>query len=200
MTTLGIFGGTFDPIHLGHLLAAETARDALGLDRVIFVPAGAPWHRQSAPNASVADRLAMARLAVSSNPVFAVSSVDADRAGPTYTVDTLRLLQQEYPAARLMFLMGDDALAQVPRWRTPAAMVALADLAVLSRPDSPPFDLLPLRALVPDIDQHVRRVAMPLIGISATAIRQRVAEGRSIRYWTPDSVAAYIAEHALYRR
>jgi nicotinate-nucleotide adenylyltransferase len=196
---IGVLGGTFDPVHLGHLVVAETAREAERLDRVLFVPAGRPWHRDRAPIASAADRLAMVEAAIAGNPGFAVSRVDIERAGPTYTVDTLEALLVQYPGARLIFLLGQDALAQLGNWRDPGRLTELCEIVAVSRPGAPPVDLAALHPLIPDAPLRVRLLETPLIGISATMIRARVRAGHSIRYLTPDPVVAYIAQRGLYR-
>jgi nicotinate-nucleotide adenylyltransferase len=197
---LGVLGGTFDPIHLGHLVAAETAREAERLDRVLFVPAGRPWHRDQAPHARAADRLAMVELAIAGNPSFAVSRVDIDRAGPTYTADTLEWLRREHPEATLVFLLGQDALAQLGSWRNPARVAELAEIVALARPGAPPIDLAALHPTIPDAPLRVRLLDAPLIGISSTMIRARLRAGHSVRYLTPDAVIAYIARRGLYQR
>jgi nicotinate-nucleotide adenylyltransferase len=195
---IGVFGGTFDPIHLGHLIVAEHAREALALDRVLFVPAGGPWHRRSRPQASAEQRVAMARLATADNPAFVVSTADAAREGPTYTVDTLAALQRDSPEARLVFLLGQDGLAMLPSWRTPERILALAEVAVLARPGAAPPDWAALEAAIPGAQSRLRLLESPLIAISATEVRERVGGGRSIRYLVPREVAAYIAERGLY--
>jgi len=197
---IGVLGGTFDPVHLGHLVVAEAAREAERLDTVLFVPAGRPWHRERAPHASAADRLAMVEAAIAGNPGFAVSRVDLDRAGPTYTVDTLEALLDQYPGARLTFLLGQDALAQFTSWREPGRLAELCEIVALPRPAAPTVDVASLQSVIPDAPLRVRVLDTPLIGISATMIRARVRAGQSIRYLTPDPVVAYIAQHGLYRR
>lgn len=133
---VGVMGGTFDPLHLGHLILAEQARDALGLDRVLFVPAGEPWRKAGRRIAPVADRVAMVRNALAGDPCFELSTVEAERVGPSYTVETLaRLTEQLGPAAALHFILGRDALFDLPHWREPARIVALARLAVAARGD-----------------------------------------------------------------
>ncbi|MCS6800694.1 MAG: nicotinate-nucleotide adenylyltransferase [Chloroflexota bacterium] len=197
---LGVLGGTFDPVHLGHLIVAESAREAAQLDRVLFVPAGQPWHRGERPHASAADRLAMVERAIAGNPAFAVSRVDIDRPGPTYTVDTLEALRRQYPDAALILLLGQDALAQFASWREPARIAQLGEIVAFARPGAPPIDLAALHPAIPDAPLRVRFLDSPQIGISATMIRARVQAGHSIRYLTPDPVVAYIAQRRLYRR
>lgn len=192
---IGVYGGTFDPIHLGHLLMAETARDEASLDRVIFAPAGHPWHRSTATAAH--HRLAMVRLATADNPAFDVSTVDIDRKGATYTVDTLHDLQQTHPDARLVFILGQDALNQIDTWREPARIARYAELLVMQRPDSSPVDLEEARRFLGP-DAKMTFAPNPLIELSATGIRQRIAENKSVRYRIPEAVLAYIEENHLY--
>lgn len=196
---IGVFGGTFDPIHLGHLIVAETAREAARLDRVIFVPAGEPWHRGGSPAGGPEARLAMTRLATADNPHFEVSTVDLDRSGPTYTVDTLRILQDENPGSRLVFLLGADALAQIGIWHEPARIPELAEVVALSRPDSPAIGIASLEKVIPGAVEKIQHLEVPLIGISATEIRRRIREGLSIHYLVTPPVETYIHEQGLYR-
>jgi nicotinate-nucleotide adenylyltransferase len=196
---IGVFGGTFDPIHLGHLIVAEVAREALHLDRVLFVPAGEPWHRGRVPAGNGAARLEMTRLATADNPHFAVSTVDLDRRGPTYTVETLRILQEQNPGARLVFLLGADALAQIGIWHEPARIPDLAEVVALTRPGAPPIDPASLESVIPGAAEKIRALETPLIGISATEIRRRVKAGLSIHYQVVPAVERYIREQKLYR-
>lgn len=192
-------GGTFDPIHVGHLMLAEQARDGLGLERVLFVPAGHPWRKAGRHIAPVADRVAMVRAALADDPFFDLSLVEAERSGPSYTVETLAQLQGELGGADLFFIIGQDALVDLPHWRDPAGIVRHARLAVAGRPGLPPVDSAALERAVPGISARIDRVHMPQVDISSTDIRQRVAEGRSIRYLVPPAVEAYIREQELYR-
>jgi nicotinate-nucleotide adenylyltransferase len=196
---LGVFGGTFDPIHLGHLIAAELAAELVELDQVLFVPAGQPWHRPRPPVASARDRLAMVQLAIAGNSRFEVSTVDLEREGPTYTDETLLALQRTYPAAQLVLLLGQDSLAHLVSWRRPERVGELAEIAAFARPDSPPIDFAVLEPVIPRARERIRCLATPLIAISASLIRERVRAGRSIRYLTPDPVITYIAAQGLYR-
>jgi nicotinate-nucleotide adenylyltransferase len=203
---VGVLGGSFDPIHLGHLIAAECVRDALALDVVLFVPAQrSPL--KDADHADVPHRLEMVRLALAGHPGFALSTVDLDRPPPSYTADTLLLLHQACPEASLHFILGADAFAELHRWRDPEAITRLAELVVVDRPimpatADPQRDVLAehgepaVRSLD---DARVRYVDIPTIGISSTAIRHRVRTGQSVRFQVPDAVARYIATHALYR-
>lgn len=196
---IGLLGGTFDPVHLGHLRLAEEAREQLGLDRVLFLPAPRPWRKARRTITPVAQRLAMVRLAVAGNPHFAVSTLELERAGPTYTADTLEALHAELGAGvTLHFILGADALRDLPNWSRPERIVALTRLAVAERRRGALRDLATLEARVPGLTIALERVAMPLLAISSTDLRRRAAAGRSLRYLAPDAVAAYIAEHRLY--
>jgi nicotinate-nucleotide adenylyltransferase len=197
---VGVMGGTFDPIHLAHLILAEQARVFLGLDRVLFVPAGAPWRKADRRITPVVDRVAMVRAALADDPYFEVSLLESERRGPSYTVDTLSVLQEQLgPQAELYFILGQDALADLPNWREPARIVQLARLAVAARPGCPPPDPAALERAVPGIQGRIDVVPMPQVDISSTDIRQRVAQGISIRFLVPASVEAYILAHGLYR-
>jgi nicotinate-nucleotide adenylyltransferase len=197
---LGVLGGTFDPIHFGHLLAAEEARVTLHLDRVLFAPAGDPPHKQGHPIWPVTHRLAMARLAIADNPAFVVTAVDIDRPGPHYTVDTIRLLRDEWgtQADETFFVMGADSLANLLTWHQPARLIELCRLAVVARPGYRP-DLTELAAALPGLSGRLDWVEMPVLGIASSDLQRRVREGRSIRYQVPAAVARYVAEHGLYR-
>jgi len=187
----GLLGGSFDPVHVGHLVAADRAAEALGLERVTFVPCARQPLKATGPVASGAHRLAMLELAVAGHRPFAVDPIELDRdgTGPSYTVDTLRALQARRPGERLVLLLGADAAADLPRWRAVQEVVRLAEVAVLTRPGAPE----PARGLV----RHV--VATPAIEISASDIRARCLAGKSIRYLVPDGVADYIERNGLYR-
>jgi len=196
---LGIYGGTFDPPHLGHLILAETAADSLRLDRVLFVPAGTPPHKAAATLRSAAEhRLAMVRLAIEGNPRFALSRVDLDRPGPHYSVDMLHLLRDEHPGAALFFLIGADSLADLPTWSRPRELIGLACLGVMRRPGAAP-DLDALEREIPGLHRRMMWLDAPTIDIAASDLARRIAAGRSVRYQIPDDVCLYIEEHGLYR-
>jgi nicotinate-nucleotide adenylyltransferase len=197
---LGILGGTFDPIHFGHLLAAEEARGTLRLDRVLFALAGDPPHKQGHPILPVAHRLAMLRLAIADNPAFAITTVDIDRPGPHYTVDMVRLLREEWGtgAGETFFIMGADSLADLVIWYQPDQLIQLCRIAVVARPGYR-ADLRELEVALPGLSQRLDWVEMPVLGISSSDLQRRVREGRSIRYQVPAAVAGYVAEHGLYR-
>ena len=192
---LGLFGGTFDPIHLGHLILAESCREACGLDRVWFVVTASPPHKPDG-RTPVADRLEMARIATAGHPAFEVSEIEAHATGPTYSYQTLEALHAERPDDDLFFLIGADSLADLPGWRRPDRIAELATIVVVNRPGIDP------PSSPPDLGPSARpivRVDVPPIGIASTDLRRRRAEGRSIRYQVPRGVEAYLIEHGLYR-
>jgi nicotinate-nucleotide adenylyltransferase len=195
--SVGVLGGTFDPIHHGHLVIAEEAREALGLERVLLVPAATPPHKPGQPVTDAAHRLEMARLAIAGNPAFSVSGLEVERGGASYTVETLEALRAagiEEP----WFILSAEALAGLPTWREPERVLALARLAVVPRGGFEPLDRGWVAARFPGREERVRFLDGPLLPISGSVVRRRAAAGRSVRYLVPDAVAAYIAEHALY--
>ncbi len=198
---VGVLGGTFDPPHLGHLILAQEALQALGLSKVLFVPAGEPWRKAGRELSPRAARLAMARLAVEDNPALAVSTVEVDRPGPSYTADTLAQLRDEAGSeTEWFFIMGADSLADFPHWHEPQRILQVARLAVAERP---PLDNEALEESLPEelaetLRERVLWLKMPLIEISASTVRERVRRGLSIRYWTPQAVEEYIRSHGLY--
>jgi nicotinate-nucleotide adenylyltransferase len=191
---IGLYGGTFDPVHLGHLRAAENAREELALDLVAFVPAAVPPHR-AATAAGAADRLAMARLATAPYPVFEAWDTELHRGGPSYTVETVETLLSERPADRFVLVVGADTWPEIPSWCQPERLLSLVEVAVVERPGyslpepQPPFPG----------GCGVRRVSGPGLEVAATVIRERARAGRSIRFLVPDPVADYITERGLYR-
>jgi nicotinate-nucleotide adenylyltransferase len=189
-------GGTFDPIHHGHLVAAEEARWQFDLDRVVFVPTGRPWQKPVGVSPAE-DRYRMTVLATASNPAFTVSRLEVDHQGPTYTVDTLRRLRAAHPAGtRLFFITGADAVLQILTWKEPDQVLALAEFIAATRPD---FDLDRLIGQVPGAAGRVHRMEIPALAISSSDLRTRVARGAPIQYLVPDEVARYIHDHALYQ-
>ena len=194
---IGLFGGTFDPVHVGHLAIAESVREQLDLERIVFIPAADPRHRTE-PNASADERAAMVELAIAGNLTFALDRLELERGGPTYTVDTL----EAYVARGVVdpwFILSSEALAGLLAWRTPERVLELARLAVVPRPGSRALDRSWVEARFPGCGDRVAFVDGPLLPVSATAIRARMAAGRSIRYLVPDAVRARIADHGLYR-
>lgn len=196
---IGVLGGTFDPIHYGHLVLAEEARVRLQLSRVLFAPARESPHKLGRPLTPAHHRLQMVRLAIASNPAFAASEVDLNRPGPSYTVDTLALLQAQLgPEAELYFLMGMDSLAGLLTWHRPDLLLARAQLAVAVRPGYS-VDLQTLERALPGISARTHLLETPEMGIASLGLRRRVRASLPIRYQLPDSVEAYIRQHGLYR-
>jgi len=198
---LGVLGGTFDPPHIGHLILAEEARLALGLEQVLFVPAGAPWRKAGQELSPREDRLAMVCLAVGDGPDFAVSTLEIEREGPSYTAETLAALRDQFgPETEFFFIMGADSLADFPHWHQPQRILELARLAVAERaePEDAGFGEVLAEELAEAMRQRVVWLPMPRIDIGATAVRDRVRRGLSIRYWVPPAVEEYIRKHRLY--
>jgi nicotinate-nucleotide adenylyltransferase len=199
---VGIFGGTFDPVHLGHLIMAEQCREQARLDQLWFLPAGRPPHKQGQPVTPFARRVEMLNLAVAGYPAFRVEEVEGEKADLNYTFETLEELGRRYPAAEWHFVIGSDSLPDLPHWRKPARILELASLLVVARPGSPVLGAGELRAslgLPDEAPLHLQVVEVPLIEISSRDLRRRVADGRSIRYQVPRAVECYIESHKLYR-
>ena len=200
---LGILGGAFDPVHYGHLLLAELCREACRLDQVWFMPAAAPPHKRHYALTSAEQRIEMLELAIGGNEQFAVSRLEVDRGGVSYTVETLAQLKAEAPERELFFLLGADSLVDLPGWREPARICELAIPVAVRRPDVAEPKLDTLAPLVsPERLEEIRRhqVEMPSIGLSSREIRRRVAAGLSIRYQTPRAVEKYIDTEELYKQ
>ena len=198
---LGILGGSFDPVHIAHLLTAEAAVEALNLDRVLFVPVGEQPLKRNRQMAAAQHRLAMVDLAIRDNPRFALSSVDIDRPGPSYTADTIKIIGEQSGNSdeiTIWFIMGADSLGTLPRWHDPGGITARARLAVVRRPGST-IDMAQLTAQLPQLESAIDWVDAPLMEISATDLRERVAHDKSIRYRVPDAVMEYIQEKGLYK-
>jgi nicotinate-nucleotide adenylyltransferase len=199
-TRIGVCGGTFDPIHHGHLAMAEECRAALDLDIILFMPAGQPPHKRGRPISPAAERAAMVELAIASNPFFRLSRVDLDRKGPSYTVGALEQLRLEWGLeARFWFLMGADSLADILTWRDPARLLDLCRVVAVNRPEAPPPDPTGLETELPGARERIDVVEMPAMDISSTDIRERVAAGRPIKYQLPEPVERYVMERGLYR-
>ncbi|MBI3836789.1 MAG: nicotinate (nicotinamide) nucleotide adenylyltransferase [Planctomycetia bacterium] len=206
---LGILGGTFDPVHYGHLLLAESCREECHLDQVWFVPTAVPPHKRQQELAPGAQRVEMLELATAGHPAFLVFPYEINRGGVNYTVDTLARIKEEDSSRELFFLMGADSLRDLPNWKEPARLCQLATPLVVRRSspgftgdDTGPLDLSGLEQLLPAerlsaIRHH--QVRMPRVDLSSTEIRQRIADGRGIRYRTPRAVEKYIETHQLYR-
>jgi len=204
---VGVFGGTFNPVHMGHLRAAEDVRQTLGLDRLLFVPSGAPPHKAAKGVAPSTVRLEMVRLAIEGNPYFEASSIEIDRQSPSYSTDTLKELGSSFGGkARLWFLIGSDAFLEIHTWKNFDEIFELADLAVMLRPPPSP-DIAPPSKLsakftktengfVHVSGKQVRLVPVSMLDISSTAIRKALLEGKSIRYLVPDSVLDFLNNSA----
>ncbi|MBX6378721.1 MAG: nicotinate-nucleotide adenylyltransferase [Clostridia bacterium] len=200
MGRIGIMGGTFDPIHNGHLVAAEAVRHHFSLSRVYFVPAARPPHKAAQAISAGRHRYAMAVLATCSNPAFFVSSEELDRDGTSYTIDTLRAFRSVFPDAELYFITGADAILQILHWKAPEELLATAHFIAVSRPGYPSQQLDQLRSRLPEqLRSRVLLQEIPALAISSSDIRERVRRGLPIRYLLPESVAQYIAKEGLYR-
>ena len=198
---LGIYGGSFDPIHVGHLLLAETCRETCALDQVWFLPCGQPPHKPAGTLAPGKLRAEMVEFAVAGDPHFGVCRIELERFGPSYTVETLRQLRDEDSARELSFLMGADSLADLPQWREPRAILELATVVAVNRGQRAPPDLEVLESqLGPIVRERVQLVTMPAIDIAATDLRERVRAGRSLRFRVPRAVEEYIRQQGLYRQ
>ena len=201
--SLGVLGGTFDPIHLAHLALAQEAAESLGLERVLFVPAGNPPHKPGVAISSGADRLAMVELAIAGNERFVASRIELDRDGPSYTVDTLQALQASRTAegltVELTLILSADAFLGLMTWREPRRVLELARLAVAPRDGYPEAGPGFLHTNLPGLTDRAVFLDGPRIRLSASTLRERARVGRSLRYLVPDAVAAYIGDHALYR-
>lgn len=203
---VGIMGGTFDPIHNGHLVAGSEVADLFNLDVVVFVPTGQPWQKKNHKVSAAEDRYLMTVVATASNPRFLVSRVDIDRGGDTYTIDTLHDMRKLYPDAELYFITGADALSKIVTWRDWEQMFELAHFVGVTRPGySLPGNPgsaqdLTARCLQPEIEAgRLRLVEIPAMAISSTDCRNRAAAGRPVWYLVPDGVVQYIAKHRMYR-
>ncbi len=196
---LGILGGTFDPIHIGHLILAEEAWHQLGLDQVLLAPAADPPHKRGQGKSPADHRVRMVELAIADNPHLALSRIDVDRPGPHYTLDMVRLLQEQYgPGASLYFLMGLDSLADLPTWHRPLDLMQHCHLVAFSRPDAA-FDWEALEMALPGVRSRVILLPMPLLQISSSDLRDRARQGRPLRYQVLPQVERYIHEQQLYR-
>lgn len=198
---LGLLGGTFDPVHLGHLLVAESCREQLRLDEVWFIPAAVPPHKQQQTLTPGATRVEMLKLAIGGHEAFRVSEIELNRGGVSYTVDTLTAVRAERPEDELFLLLGADSLADLPTWREPRRICELTTIATVGRPDAPELNYSPLAEFVePARLAAIKncRVEMPPIGISSRDLRRRGAEGRSLRYQVPRAVEQYISANRLY--
>ncbi|MFC1916750.1 nicotinate-nucleotide adenylyltransferase [Chloroflexota bacterium] len=196
---IGLLGGTFDPTHIGHLTVAEEVRVRLNLGEVVFVPAGQPWLKANSPISVASHRVQMLRLAIADKSYLKLSTMEIERAGPSYTVDTIAELQGQLGAGdRLVFILGWDNLAQLPQWREPSRLIKMCSLVAVPRPGYLLPDLNSLEAVIPGLSQSLLILDKPEIDIDATEIRNRVAQGLSIRHLVPEAVDEYIKQYKLY--
>jgi nicotinate-nucleotide adenylyltransferase len=194
---IGILGGTFDPIHIGHLVVAEEARVRVGFNEVLFVPAGQPLLKPDRSITPSDQRVEMVRRAIADNPHFKLCTIEAERPGPSYTMDTLMMLREQLGSeVDLFFILGRDTLAELPSWKEPKKLVQLCRLVVAPRLGSK--DLRHLETEIPGLLDKVIQLDMPVIGISSSGIRQRIARGLPIRYLVPAGVEKYISEQKIY--
>jgi nicotinate-nucleotide adenylyltransferase len=196
---IGVMGGTFDPIHNGHLAMAQETRISLNLARVVFVPAGQPWMKSARPLTPAVHRLEMVRLTIAPYPYFRLTRIEIDRAGPTYTIDTITELRAQLAVGdELYFVLGWDSLAQLPQWRDVSRLIQMCRLVAIPRPGYSLPDLESLETQIPGLSARLVLLDRPVIDISATDIRKRVAQGLPIDHLVPKVVAEYIKKHRLY--
>ncbi len=194
----GVLGGTFDPIHTAHLVMAEEVRVRLKLDEILFVPAGEPWLKTDQFISPAAHRVQMVRLAIKGRPHFKLSTVEVERAGPSYTVDTIAELRQQL-GDEIFFILGWDSLSSLPQWREPSRLIKMCCLVAVPRPGYPAPNLPALESLIPGISERLVMMDKPEIDISSSEIRERVARGLPIRHLVPEAVERYIKQHKLYQ-
>jgi nicotinate-nucleotide adenylyltransferase len=197
---LGIMGGTFDPIHYGHLVTAEGARYSFGLERVIFIPSGRPPHKPGHIVSEPLDRYKMTCLAVASNHYFCASVLEVERPGPSYTIDTVRSVMQLYPDTVIYFITGADALLEIFTWKDFDVLLSICNFVAATRPGYRLFELMEkLDGLPPDMKKNISYMEVPALAISSTDIRQRMRDGRPIKYLLPEPVEDYVKKNDLYR-
>lgn len=197
---IGVLGGTFDPIHIGHLVVADEVTASIGLAGVLFVPAGKPWLKANNTISATEHRLKMVRLAIADKPNFSLSTLEIERAGPTYTVDTIRELGEKYSkSVELFFILGWDNLEDLPRWHQPELLISMCLIVAVPRVGYPVPDLASLDEAIPGLSQRVIMLDKPEIDISASVIRERVRKGLPISHLVPQEVEKYIGEQGLYR-
>jgi nicotinate-nucleotide adenylyltransferase len=197
---IGVLGGTFDPIHNGHLAIAEEARQQIGMLEVIFVPAGKPWMKKDVGIASAAHRLEMVKLAVAGKPYFQVSTMEIERETPTYSIDTITKLKEQFGGPSILyFIMSWETLAQLPEWKEPDRLIEMCYLVVTPRPGSRRPDMTALQDKIPCLSDRVIFLDKPEVNISATDVRKRIVKGLPINQMVPEKVEKYIKENGLYR-
>lgn len=197
---IGLFGGTFDPPHIGHQILAAEAQQQLSLERVLWIVTPDPPHKQGQPISPVAQRIELVRAVTDADPAFELCTVELERPGPHYASDTLQILQGRYPTAELFYLIGQDSLRDLPTWHDPQGfLAACAGLGVMRRPGVQ-TDLMALEAQLPGLQQRLHWIETPLIEISARDLRQRIASGAAYRYYLPAAVAALVQANDWYRR
>lgn len=196
---VGIFGGSFNPLHQGHLIVAEFAAETIGLERVLFAPVVHPPHRDGKLLMAIEHRLAMIETAINDNDRFQLTLVDVERPGPHYSVDTVQIIQDQYPGSQLYFVMGGDSFKSFPSWHAPDEIVEYCRLAVMRRPSSKPVQPSMHQAAMPNLHERVDMIEAPPIGISATRVREQLGIGKSVRYLVPDRVLTYIHANNLYQ-
>jgi nicotinate (nicotinamide) nucleotide adenylyltransferase len=196
---LGIMGGTFDPIHYGHLVAAEMARAEFSLNKVLFIPSGTPPHKERSDITAAELRFEMVERAIQDNPAFEISALELRRIGPSYTVDTLRVLRRTWPEHELYFITGSDALRQIFSWREVEEILMMTKFIGAARPGFDARDfLLQVQKERPETQERIHYIEVPALAISSTDIRARVKRGQPIRYLLPEPVRLYIQQHGLY--
>jgi len=200
MMKIGILGGTFDPVHLGHLIVAEEVRIRLGLSEILFVPAGQPWLKIDHAVTAAVHRVEMVRRAIAGNPNFKLCTLEIERPGLSYTVDTITALRERLGAQSFFFILGSDTLAEFHLWKDPDKLVRMCQLVVMPRVGLSLSGLNSLEAHVPGVIDRVIKLNVPVIDISSSKIRQYVSQGLSVRYLVSDDVEEYISEHKLYRK
>ncbi|SHH20674.1 nicotinate-nucleotide adenylyltransferase [Thermosyntropha lipolytica DSM 11003] len=201
LSALGIMGGTFDPVHIGHLLAAEWVRSEFNMDKVVFIPAASPPHKDEGDMTPIEHRYRMVELAIQDNPYFEISPVEKERKGKSYTVDTIAYFRERYPDKDLYFIMGTDSLLSFPTWKKPELLVTLCSFVVVSRPGYViPASFWEKEGLLPLLQPKLYILEMPGMDISSSEIRERIKQGKSVKYLLPREVEEYIYKHSLYRR
>jgi len=196
---IGLFGGTFDPPHLGHLILASEAYSQLGLDRLLWILTPEPPHKQDQAITTIAHRLAMVKLAIEGNPIFELSRVELDRPGPHYTLDTIELIAEQYPDADVTPIIGGDSLRDLPKWNRPKELLQACHWVGVMRRPGEQEDLKALENELPGISTKIHYVDAPLLEIASREIRSRIADGKQFRYYLPPAVYEYIKKHHLYQ-